>query len=189
MRRPCISRNTAARRPCISRNTAARRPDLTTVQAGSGCVHFRRPYDSIYIRPLVAVYGRIRPARTRPRLRLGLVLASRIHPYTAPRGLIYNTYCVEVRYRTSTVLILDLEEQKRTKYRNNTYTSTRLKKQSIILNDSRTQHCSGGSQSDQPVSQQAVTQSAGTSASGEWLVPVPYHFMVHIPPFCASAKR
>ena len=23
---------------------------------------------------------------------LGLVLASRIHPYTAPRGLIYNTY-------------------------------------------------------------------------------------------------
>ena len=66
-------------------------PDLTTVQAGSGCVHFG-PYDSIYIRPLVAVYGRIRPARTRPRLRLGLVLASRIHPYTAPRGLIYNTY-------------------------------------------------------------------------------------------------
>ena len=48
-----------------------------------------------YIRPLVAVYGRIRPARTRPRLRLGLVLASRIHPYTAPRGLIYNTYDVE----------------------------------------------------------------------------------------------
>ena len=100
VRRPCISRNTVARRPCISRNTAARRPDLTTVQAGSGCVHFG-PYDSIYIRPLVAVYGRIRPARTRPRLRLGLVLASRIHPYTAPRGLIYNTYNLSYRFEAS----------------------------------------------------------------------------------------
>ena len=55
------------------------------------------------------MYGRIRPARTRPRLRLGLVLASRIHPYTAPRGLIYNTYRMPPTTRVDFACILRID--------------------------------------------------------------------------------
>ena len=87
---------------------AQTRFNYSTVQAGS-VAFTSEPYDSIYIVPLVAVYGWIRLARTRPRtprLRLGLVLASRIHPYTAPRGTIYNTYYGTVLvYKLSTVRI------------------------------------------------------------------------------------
>ena len=42
----------------------------------------------LYIRPLGAVYGWIRLARTRPSRRRGRVRAGRIRPYTATRGLI-----------------------------------------------------------------------------------------------------
>ena len=70
---------------CKTRTPAAQcfaKPGPRNVAATVGV-----PY-VLYIRPLGAVYGWIRLARTSPSRRRGRVRAGRIRPYTATRGLI-----------------------------------------------------------------------------------------------------